>query len=71
MESARTRMAPMFVECHHNVAGWDPCAYADGRKQDRPSAVGSHPLELHWPLEGKDEVASEQSRWVNLQHSLC
>ena len=40
-------MAPMFVECHHNVAGWDPCVYGDGRKQGRPSAVGSHPLELH------------------------
>ena len=40
-------MAPMFGECHHNIAGCDLCVYADGRKQDRPSAVGSHPLELH------------------------
>ena len=64
-------MVPMFGECHHTIGGCDPCVYGDGRKQGRPSAVGSHPLELHWPLEGKDEITSEQSRRVYLPPNLC
>ena len=44
LKSVCTCMAPMFVECHHNVAGCDPCVYGDGRKQGRPSAVGSHSI---------------------------
>ena len=36
LKSVCTCMVPMFVECHHTIAGCDPCVYDDGKnKADR------------------------------------